>query len=106
MNPLTRIVAGLFAALVAVVSFVFFATLGVVLVGILAVVLFVGALALRGKGQETRMGSFRVVTFGVPDPAKQKSTENKPQSRSAIGDFVDISPEDYHETSSKQNDKK
>lgn len=95
MNPLTRIVGGLLAAIVAVLSFVFFATIGLVLVGLLAVVLFVGALALRGKGHEARVGNFRVITFGVPDPSQQPPANSKLQHPPAVGNCVDIPPEDY-----------
>lgn len=94
MNPLTRLLGGLVAAAIAVLSFVFFATVGLVLVGILAVVLFVGALALRGKGQETRVGNFRVITFGGPAPKQQNPSSQSPKA-SALEDCVDIPPEDY-----------
>lgn len=110
MNTLTRLIAGLVTAAVAVFLLFFLTTVGLIVALVAGVALFVGALSLRGKGNETRVGGFRVITFGSQPFGSQpfgdkmsgeqpfrQIDQQAPQSkpRKEQDDVVDLSPEDY-----------
>lgn len=107
MNTLTRLVAGFVTAAVAVLLLFFLTTVGLIIAAVVGVVLFVGALSLRGKGNDMKVGGFRVITFGSQpfdsqsfreqpfreQPGGEGTSPRRPQK--AIEDVVDLSPEDY-----------
>lgn len=122
MNTLTRLVAGCITAAVAVLLLFFLTTVGLVLAAVLGIALFVGALSMRGKGRETQVGGFRVVTFGsMPKGGDRPSFERqafdgqsfeeqggKPSvaRQQTLDNVVDLSPEDYKPVGETSNDMK
>lgn len=97
MNTISRLIAGLVTAAVAVVLLFFLTTVGLVIALVVGVALFVGALSMRGKTTETTVGQFRVITFGSGNNAQGDpyTPTQKEAPRKAIDDYVDLSPEDY-----------
>lgn len=125
MNNLKKLLGGIVLLLVSVVGFVLFATVGLAILLVVLGLLFVGALALRGKKSEQQMGQVRVITFGMPASGEKRPdgeyadirlaqtefAEARHQQGAAEqgkegGDCVDLSEDDYHLTGEKGSDQK
>lgn len=114
MNTLTRLVAGLVTTAVAVMLLFFLTTVGLILAAVVGIALFVGALSLRGKGRETQVGGFRVITFGSQPfgsqqfgekPFDEQGGQPRAGEQKQLDDVVDLSPEDYKPVESSSDDK-
>ena len=113
MNPVTRFLTGLGIAAALVLSFFFFATVGLVLLGIVGIILLISYIKRGGRKQTT--SGFQVFTIRTDDSgtvfhretisfdALGNAGQSSSSGKNSGDDIVDISPEEYKEISSSED---